>query len=179
MPFIAGSVSVRSSLSGFAEGAGRSIAVLTEFAKQQVPRKEWGNTKVQLMVARDIVAYSKNLGGWTLFILYSASLIIRFNQMAMIQPYTVALLHDGIGITMNDKRVGFANNNGSIPFDCTIGACILSMVELELEPLEPANMEQMVGNASVTYFSSFAILLIGLLAAFSVLQLRKPQLKTI
>ncbi|KAF5744950.1 apyrase 6 [Tripterygium wilfordii] len=92
--------------------------------------------------------------------------------------YTVALLHDGLGIPMNDKRVGFANNNGSIPFDWTVGAFILSMLE-PLE-LEPANMDQqMVGNASVTYFSVFAILLIGLLAAFFLLQLRKPQLKTI
>jgi apyrase len=75
-------------------------------------------------------------------------------------------------------RIGFANHTGSVPFDWTLGAFIFQSM---LEPLESEinNPDEIVGNESVTYFSLFAILLIALLAAFFVLQLRKPQLKTI
>ncbi|KAL6312821.1 hypothetical protein AAG906_024676 [Vitis piasezkii] len=45
--------------------------------------------------------------------------------------------------------------------------------------LETDSLVQIVGNDSVTYFSLFAFLLIAVLAAFFVLKLRKPQLKTI
>lgn len=92
--------------------------------------------------------------------------------------YTVALLHDSLGISMNDKRIGFANNTESVPFDWTLGALIFQSM---LEPLESEinNLDEIVGDESVTYFSLFAVLLIALLAAFFVLQLRKPQLKTI
>ena len=75
-------------------------------------------------------------------------------------------------------RIGFANHTGSVPLDWTLGAFIFQSM---LEPLESEinNPDEIVGNESVTYFSLFAILLIALLAAFFVLQLRKPQLKTI
>ncbi|XP_015576316.2 probable apyrase 6 [Ricinus communis] len=92
--------------------------------------------------------------------------------------YVVALLHDSLGISMNDKRIGFANYTGSYPLDWTLGAFILQSM---LEPLDMKidNMEQIVGNEWVTYFSLFAFLLIALLAVLFVLQWRKPQLKTI
>ncbi|KAI9196522.1 hypothetical protein LWI28_024653 [Acer negundo] len=92
--------------------------------------------------------------------------------------YTVALMHDTLGIPMHDKRIGFSNHAGSIPLDWTLGAFIFQSM---LEPLELEfeNMDQIVGNESVTYFLLFAFLLIALLAAFFVVQWRKPQVKTI
>ncbi|KAM5584846.1 putative apyrase 6 [Rosa sericea] len=93
--------------------------------------------------------------------------------------YMVALLHDSLGIPMDEKRVGFANQTGNILHDWTLGAFI---VETMLEPLEwelDNNLGQIVGNESVTYFSVFAFLLIAVFAVFFVLQSRKPQLKTI
>lgn len=92
--------------------------------------------------------------------------------------YMMALLHDSLGIPMNEKRVGFANHTGSIPLDWTFGAFI---VETMLEPLElePDNLGLIVGNESVTYFLLFAFLLTAVLAMFFVLQWQKPQLKTI
>ncbi|KAJ6395510.1 hypothetical protein OIU77_020702 [Salix suchowensis] len=92
--------------------------------------------------------------------------------------YTVALLHNSLGVSMDDKRIGFANNTEGVPFDWTLGALIFQSM---LEPLEAEinNLDEIVGNESVTYFSLFAILLIALLASFFVLQLRKPQMKTI
>ncbi|TXG73425.1 hypothetical protein EZV62_002004 [Acer yangbiense] len=92
--------------------------------------------------------------------------------------YTVALMHDTLGIPMHDKRIGFSNHAGSIPLDWTLGAFIFQSMLEPLE-LEVENMDQIVGNESVTYFLLFAFLLIALLAAFFVVQWRKPQLKTI
>ncbi|KDP42912.1 hypothetical protein JCGZ_23854 [Jatropha curcas] len=91
--------------------------------------------------------------------------------------YMVALLHDSLGIPMDDKRIGFANHTSS-HLDWTLGAFIL---ESTLEPLDTEidNLDQIVGNEWVTYFSLLAFLLIALLAVFFVLQWRKPQLKTI
>lgn len=58
MPLIAGSMKVRSGLAGFAENpenAGDLVDRLVEFAKGRVPKKEWGNTKVQLMAGGEKV----------------------------------------------------------------------------------------------------------------------------
>ncbi|XP_057953728.1 probable apyrase 6 isoform X2 [Malania oleifera] len=91
--------------------------------------------------------------------------------------YLVALLHDNLGISMDDKRVGFANGT-SVPLDWTLGAFILQTMLEPLE-LEQGNLGQTDGIESITYFSLFAVLLIVALAAYFVLKLRKPQLKTI
>uniref|UniRef100_A0A2C9V046 Uncharacterized protein n=1 Tax=Manihot esculenta TaxID=3983 RepID=A0A2C9V046_MANES len=58
MPLIAGSMKVRSGLAGFAENpenAGDLVDRLVKFAKGRVPKKEWGNTKVQLMAGGEKV----------------------------------------------------------------------------------------------------------------------------
>ncbi|XP_038707418.1 probable apyrase 6 [Tripterygium wilfordii] len=39
--------------------------------------------------------------------------------------YTVAMLHDSLGIALDDERVGFANQVGNIPLDWALGAFIL------------------------------------------------------
>ncbi|KAI3971234.1 hypothetical protein MKW92_045876 [Papaver armeniacum] len=93
--------------------------------------------------------------------------------------YIVALLHDGLGIPMNDKRIGFANQAGGVPLDWTLGAFILQTV---VEPLKESELEKLdgvIGNDSITYFSLFAILLFAILAAFYVSKWRKPQMKTV
>ncbi|KAL3597688.1 hypothetical protein D5086_009325 [Populus alba] len=61
--------------------------------------------------------------------------------------YTVALLHDSLGVSMNDTRIGFANNTESIPFDWTLGALIFQSM---LEPLESEinNLDEIVGDES-------------------------------
>ncbi|XP_043711290.1 probable apyrase 6 [Telopea speciosissima] len=91
--------------------------------------------------------------------------------------FIVALLHDSLRIPMDDKRIGFANEAGSSPFDWTLGAFILQTVE----PLEsePENLGHIVGNDTVTYLSLFAILFLAAIAAFYVSKWRKPQLKTV
>lgn len=91
--------------------------------------------------------------------------------------FIVALLHDDLGIPMDDKRVGFANQMGNAPLDWTLGAFIMQTVE---EPeMDPDNLTRIIGNNTVTYLSMFAALFFVIIAAFFVSQLRKPQLKTI
>jgi len=54
LPLITGSMKVRPGLGGFVEdpdSAGGLIEGLVEFAKKWVPRREWGNAGVQLMVS--------------------------------------------------------------------------------------------------------------------------------
>ncbi|XP_021892565.1 probable apyrase 6 isoform X2 [Carica papaya] len=92
--------------------------------------------------------------------------------------YMVALLHDGLGLPMHEKRIGFSNHTGATALDWTLGAFIFQSV-LKPPEIEPENEVKIVGSDSVTYFSLFAIILIALLAMFFVLQLRKPQLKII
>ncbi|KAI3917040.1 hypothetical protein MKX01_003489 [Papaver californicum] len=93
--------------------------------------------------------------------------------------YVVALLHDGLGIPMNDKRIGFANQAGSVPLDWTLGAFILQTVAEPLKESELEKLDGVIGNDSITYFSLFAILLFAFLAAFYVSKWRKPQMKTV
>ncbi|KAJ4834854.1 hypothetical protein Tsubulata_012957 [Turnera subulata] len=92
--------------------------------------------------------------------------------------YIVAMAHDGLGVAMDDQRSGFTDHTGSFPFDWTLGAFIFQTM-LESSELKSNDFGQIVGNESVTYFSLFVILFVALLAAFIVLQWRKPQFKTI
>ncbi|KAK1319544.1 putative apyrase 6 [Acorus calamus] len=91
--------------------------------------------------------------------------------------YMVALLHNGLGIPMDAKRIGFANPEGSVPLDWTLGAFILQTVaepEVELD-----NLGDIVGNDAVIYLSLFAFLFLVILAAFYVSRWHKPRLKTV
>ncbi|KAH1215165.1 putative apyrase 6 [Glycine max] len=92
--------------------------------------------------------------------------------------YMLALLHDVLGIAMEEKRVGFGNRKINSDVDWTLGSFI---TETMAEPLELEHLDtgMIVGNESVTYFSLFAFLFLFMLAAFFVLQWRKPQLKTV
>lgn len=92
--------------------------------------------------------------------------------------YMVALMHDRLGIPMNEKRVGFGNHTGGIPLDWTLGAFIVETMSEPLE-LDPGDLGQIAGNEWVTFLSLFAFLLIAVLVTLVVLQWQKPQLKTI
>ncbi|XP_010922903.1 probable apyrase 6 isoform X2 [Elaeis guineensis] len=91
--------------------------------------------------------------------------------------YIVALLHDGLGIPMDVKRIGFADPIVSAPFDWTLGAFILHTV---VEPeLETEIVTQIVGNDAITYIELFAILFMAILAALFLSNWRKPRFKTV
>ncbi|XP_065867304.1 probable apyrase 6 [Euphorbia lathyris] len=92
--------------------------------------------------------------------------------------YMVALLHDGLGIPMNDRRIGLANDTESSRLDWTLGAFLVQST-VDGSETEVDSLDDIVGNESVTYFSLFAFVVIAMLAVLFVLQWRKPQLKTI
>jgi len=75
-------------------------------------------------------------------------------------------------------RVGFGDQKINSHVDWTLGSFI---IETMAEPLELEHIDtgMIVGNESLTYFSLFAFLFLFILAAFFVMQWRKPQLKTV
>ena len=75
-------------------------------------------------------------------------------------------------------RVGFGNEKINSHVDWTLGSFIIETMGEPLE-LEHIDTGMIVGNESVTYFSLFAFLFLIILAAFFVMQWRKPQLKTV
>lgn len=75
-------------------------------------------------------------------------------------------------------RIGFGHRDGNFDIDWTLGSFIAEAMAEEVE-LDPVETGLIVGNESVTYFSMFAFLFLIVLAAFFVLQWRKPQLKTV
>ncbi|XP_068494625.1 probable apyrase 6 isoform X1 [Phaseolus vulgaris] len=99
-------------------------------------------------------------------------------QYCFSSAYMLALLHDVLGIAMEEKSVGFGNQKINSHVDWTLGSFI---VETMGEPLELEHIDtgMIVGNESVTYFSLFAFFFLIILAAFFVMQWRKPQLKTV
>ncbi|XP_027932301.1 probable apyrase 6 isoform X3 [Vigna unguiculata] len=99
-------------------------------------------------------------------------------QYCFSSAYMLALLHDVLGIAMEEKRVGFGNEKINSHVDWTLGSFIIETMGEPLE-LEHIDTGMIVGNESVTYFSLFAFLFLIILAAFFVMQWRKPQLKTV
>ncbi|KAM7484367.1 hypothetical protein LguiA_000376 [Lonicera macranthoides] len=93
--------------------------------------------------------------------------------------YIVALLHDSLGIALDDERVGYANQVQDIPLDWALGAFIL--LSTADSNAEDSNwVSTIVGDdSSSTLIALFAFCLFILLTAWSVSKLRKPQLKTI
>uniref|UniRef100_A0A7N0URE1 Apyrase n=1 Tax=Kalanchoe fedtschenkoi TaxID=63787 RepID=A0A7N0URE1_KALFE len=91
--------------------------------------------------------------------------------------YIVAMVHDVLGIKMNEKKVGLPHSH-QIPLHWTLGAFILQAAQ---EPRHEGadNSDQIVGSDSITYFLLFSVLLILVLAAFFLLRWRRPQVKTI
>ncbi|XP_062161484.1 probable apyrase 6 [Alnus glutinosa] len=92
--------------------------------------------------------------------------------------YIVALLHDGLGVSLDDEGIEVANHARNIPLDWALGAFIVqSTAELDVE--HPDWMANIVSDESPTLLSIIAIFVILMFAAWSVSKWRKPQLKTI
>ncbi|KAK4429995.1 putative apyrase 6 [Sesamum alatum] len=91
--------------------------------------------------------------------------------------YIVALLHDSLGVALNDQRIGYANQVHDIPLDWALGAFILqSAAELD------ANSDWMatvIGGKSSPLPLLFGIFILLIFVSWLVSKWRKPQLKTI
>ncbi|XP_077212658.1 GDA1/CD39 nucleoside phosphatase family protein [Tasmannia lanceolata] len=91
--------------------------------------------------------------------------------------YIVALLHDSLGVALNDDRISFANEVRDIPLDWALGAFILQKTtDLEEEDSDWINV---ISDDSSALLSLFIVLAVVVLSAWSVSKWRKPQLKTV
>ncbi|KAF8390202.1 hypothetical protein HHK36_024724 [Tetracentron sinense] len=92
--------------------------------------------------------------------------------------YIVALLHDSLGIAMDDERIEFANQVGNIPLDWALGAFILqNTAGSDVE--HPDWIATIINKDSSTLLSLFVISTLLICTAWFVSKWRKPQLKTI
>ncbi|KAL8129984.1 hypothetical protein V2J09_019139 [Rumex salicifolius] len=77
---------------------------------------------------------------------------VDLSRYCFSHAYTVALLHDSLGIPFENKRVRLKSDDTSIPVDWTLGAFIHLMTAESLEKMraEDEFQDQIVGNESVT-----------------------------
>ncbi|XP_009360337.2 probable apyrase 6 isoform X1 [Pyrus x bretschneideri] len=92
--------------------------------------------------------------------------------------YAVALLHDSLGIALDDERIGFANQVGSIPLDWALGAFILQSTS-DLDVGHSDWLTAIIDDGSPTLLSVIFIFSILMFTVWSLSKWRKPQLKTI
>ncbi|KAM1417606.1 hypothetical protein ACFX1Q_021891 [Malus domestica] len=92
--------------------------------------------------------------------------------------YAVALLHDSLGLALDDERIGFANQVGSIPLDWALGAFILQSTS-DMDVGHSDWLTTIIGDGSPTLLSIIFIFSILMFTVWSVSKWRKPQLKTI
>lgn len=91
--------------------------------------------------------------------------------------YIVALLHDSLGIALDDERIKVANQVGSIPLDWALGAFILQTTA-DADIQNHNWISTIYSDESPTLLSIIGIFMM-LLTAWSISRWRKPQLKTI
>ncbi|MCL7049606.1 hypothetical protein MKW94_011999 [Papaver nudicaule] len=97
-----------------------------------------------------------------------------FQRYCFSSAYIIALLHDSLGVALDDKRVEYAQQVGDIPLDWALGAFILQ------NSGGPHDwVGNIVGDDTSALFSFFVVSVILIFTAWSVTKWRKPQLKTI
>ncbi|RDX92835.1 putative apyrase 6 [Mucuna pruriens] len=92
--------------------------------------------------------------------------------------YIVALLHDSLGIALDDERIKVANQVGIIPLDWALGAFILQTTA-DGDILQNHNWIATIFSDEPPTLLSIIGIFIMLLTAWSISRWRKPQLKTI
>ncbi|KAG8366346.1 hypothetical protein BUALT_Bualt17G0070300 [Buddleja alternifolia] len=92
--------------------------------------------------------------------------------------YIVAMLHDSLGIALDDQRIGYANQVQNIPLDWALGAFILqSAADLDIKHSDW--IATVTGRGSSPLPLLLGIILLLVLVSWFVSKWRKPQLKTI
>lgn len=92
--------------------------------------------------------------------------------------YIVALLHDSLGIALDDTRIGYANKVNDIPLDWALGAFILqSFSDMGVDHFDP--MRSIFGNESLTFLGLLAFVAVLLFVVYFVSKWKKPHVKTI
>lgn len=92
--------------------------------------------------------------------------------------YILALLHDSLGIALDDDRIGYANQVENIPLDWALGAFILQSTA-ELDKEHSGWFANMFSEDSLILLLFFAFFILVMFTAWYVSKWRKPQLKTV
>lgn len=91
--------------------------------------------------------------------------------------YIVALLHDSLGVALDDKRIGYANQVNDIPLDWALGAFIFQIMnELDIGQLYQTKS---ILTMDSSMLSGLVFVIFLLFSAYYVSKWRKPNLKTI
>ncbi|XP_009616750.1 putative apyrase 6 [Nicotiana tabacum] len=92
--------------------------------------------------------------------------------------YILALLHDSLGIGLDDDRIGYANQVENIPLDWALGAFILQSTA-ESDKEHSGWFANMFSEDSLILLLFFAFFILVMFTAWYVSKWRKPQLKTV
>ncbi|RZC58615.1 hypothetical protein C5167_005917 [Papaver somniferum] len=98
----------------------------------------------------------------------------NFFHTSMVLAYIIALLHESLGVALDDERVEYAQQVGDIPLDWALGAFILRSLGGRHDWIGI-----IIGSDTSALFSFFVFSIILIFTAWSVTKWRKPQLKTI
>ncbi|VFQ74836.1 unnamed protein product [Cuscuta campestris] len=95
--------------------------------------------------------------------------------------YIVALLHDSLGISLEDERIGYANQVDNIPLDWALGAFIMqSSTDLDEGSSSNGFASMFGGDFSTSLIAVFGIFVLLIFVAFYTRDWRNhPQLKTV
>lgn len=99
-------------------------------------------------------------------------------QYCFSSAYIVALLHDNLGIALDDKRIRYTNQVENVPLDWALGAFILQTT-VAISGANHGWIASVIGDnfSNVSLIMGAAILL--MFAAFYISHWRKPYFKTI
>ncbi|KAK9074594.1 hypothetical protein SSX86_007192 [Deinandra increscens subsp. villosa] len=91
--------------------------------------------------------------------------------------YIVALLHDSLGIALDDGRIEYANQVDNIPLDWAFGAFIFQIArDLDIKQLYPPKS---ILDADSSTLGGLVFVIFLLFAVYYVSKWRKPNVKTI
>lgn len=91
--------------------------------------------------------------------------------------YIVALLHDSLGIALDDKRIGYASQVNDIPLDWALGAFIFqTMSDLDVGKLYPTKS---ILTMDSSMLSGLVFVIFLVFVVYYVSKWRKPNVKTI
>ncbi|KAG0611610.1 hypothetical protein M758_7G152800 [Ceratodon purpureus] len=89
--------------------------------------------------------------------------------------YIVALMHDSLGIGMQDDRVKFTNKVHNVPLDWALGALIVKLSEDEEQIPHP----WLFSAGYVKVLSLLVLMSVGLVVIWFIARWRRPQVTTI
>ncbi|KAK4758828.1 hypothetical protein SAY87_020129 [Trapa incisa] len=92
--------------------------------------------------------------------------------------YIVALLHDSLGISLDDRRIRFTNQVGNVPLDWALGAFILRNSESVDSKVTHRHSMIVSDDPHILLLIGGTLIIFALIGWF-ISKWRKPQLKTI